>query len=177
MKVKFSIGILLIISLGAFGQDHWKVDSTRIVFHISNAGFTVDGSVAGVEAGIRFSKSKFGKSSFIATVQSATIYTGIQLRDKHLKKTYYFDVTKYPTMEIASKRIVQTAEGFEALSVITIKGTSKEVNIPFTFSQTNNSAEFKGSLSLNRLDFGVGGKSIILSEKVDVDIWISATRQ
>ena len=72
-------------------------------------------------------------------------------------------------------QITKSKEGFESLSSITIKGITKDITIPFMFSQTNNKAEFKGSFSLNRLDFGIGEKSIILSDKVEVDIWIAAS--
>jgi polyisoprenoid-binding protein YceI len=151
------------------------MDSTRVVFHISNAGLDVEGSIAGVIGDIKFSKTKLAKSFFTATAKSETIQTGIKLRDKHLKKADYFDVENHPTIKITSKRLAKTKNGFDSNCSITIKGQTRDVNIPFTFKQTDNQGEFKGFFSLNRLDFGLGEKSIILSDTVDIEIWIGAT--
>ncbi len=178
MKIKHVVGyavLLTFYSNWTYGQDSWKIDSTRIVFHISNAGLEVEGTIAGIIGDIKFSKNKLNKSLFTATAKSETIQTGIKLRDKHLKKADYFDIEKYPNIKITSKQITKSKEGFEAICIITLKGQTKDLFMPFVFKQTNNKAEFKGSFSLNRLDFGLGEKSIILSDSVEIDIWIGAS--
>lgn len=179
MKIRFVVPCIVLLTFYSnwvFGQDSWKIDSARVVFHISNAGLDVEGSIDGITGDIKFSKNKSGKSFFTATAKSETIQTGIKLRDKHLKKADYFNVDKFPTIKIASKKITQSKGGFEAICAITLKGQTKELVIPFTFKQNINKAEFTGSFSLNRLDFGLGEKSMVLSDNVDVDIWIDASR-
>lgn len=178
MKLRFVIPyavLLTFFSSLVYGQDSWKIDSARVVFHISNAGLDVEGSIEGITGDIKFSKNKSSKSYFTATAKSETIQTGIKLRDKHLKKADYFDVEKYPTIKITSKQITKSKDGFEAICTMILKGQAKDIVIPFTFRQTNNKAEFKGVFSLNRLDFGLGEKSIILSDTVEVDIRVSAS--
>ena len=178
MKFTFALGYALLLILSSeslLGQDSWKIDSTQIVFHISNAGFEVAGTISGVAGEIKFSKNKLDQSYFRATAKSETIKTGNRLRDKHLKKADYFDVEKYPTIRVETNNIIPSKDGFTAHAVITIKGVTKNIDIPFGFKQTKDGAEFKGSFSLNRLDFGVGGKSFILSDTVRIDIWIGAS--
>jgi polyisoprenoid-binding protein YceI len=178
MKARYVF--LYVISLSCFfnevnAQDSWKVDSARVVFHINNAGLTVTGSIAGVAGDIKFSKKKVGKSSFTATAKSETVRTGISLRDKHLRKADYFDVEHYPTIKITSNQVTELKDSFEAKCSITIKDQTRDINIPFTFTQTNGKGEFKGSFSLNRLDFGLGEKSFVLSDEVRIEIWIGAS--
>ena len=175
IKIVFWSVLFTFLSTWAYGQASWKIDSARVVFHISNAGLNVEGILGGLVGDIKFSKNKLTKSSFTATAKSETIQTGIKLRDKHLKKADYFDVEKHPTIKITSNAITKTKVGFESRCSITIKGVTKEIVIPFTFNQTKNQAVFTGTCSLNRLDFGLGEKSIILSDTVEIDIWISAT--
>lgn len=158
------------------GQDSWKIDSSSVIFHISNAGFEVEGSITGIIGDIKFSKNRLGKSTFTATAKAETIKTGIKLRDKHLKKADYFDVENYPTIKITSKKISKSKNNFDAYCAITIKGQTKDIIMPFSFRLLDNKAEFKGSFSLNRLDFGLGEESMILSDKVDIDIWIEASK-
>lgn len=178
MKIRYVIFcsvILTFFSNWVYAQDSWRVDSTRVVFHISNAGLDVEGTIDGITGNIKFSKNKLVKSFFTATAKSETIQTGIKLRDKHLKKADYFDVENHPTIKITSKQITKTKNGFDSNCSITIKGQTKDINIPFTFKQTDNKGEFEGFFSLNRLDFGLGEKSIILSDTVEIKIWIDAT--
>ena len=178
MKINYLIRYILLFTFFSnwvYAQDSWKIDSTRIVFHISNAGLDVEGTITGIEGDIKFSKNKLNKSLFSATAKSETIQTGIKLRDKHLKKVDYFYTEKYPTIKITSKQITKSKDGFESVCTITIKGVTRDIIIPFTFNQNNQQAEFKGSCSLNRLDFGLGEKSIVLSDTVDIDLWVNAT--
>lgn len=178
MKIKYCIGYVVLFSLcinASYGQDSWKIDSAQVVFHINNAGLDVTGSIAGISGNIKFSKNKLTKSSFIASAKSETIQTGIKLRDKHLKKADYFDVEKYPIMTISSKQITKAKNGFEATCTLSLKGQNKDIVIPFTFDQTTTKAQLKGSFELNRLDYGIGEKSIILSDQVRIEIWVSAT--
>jgi polyisoprenoid-binding protein YceI len=177
MKVNYTLLYTFIFSFWAnwtYAQDAWKIDSTRIVFHISNAGLDVEGSMAGITGIVKFSQNKLDKSFFIAEAKTETIQTGIKLRDKHLKKPDYFDVEKYPTIKIESKKIMKSKNGFDSFCTLTLKGKTKDIVLPFTFNQMNKNGEFKGSFSLNRPDFGLGEKSIILSETVTVDIWMRA---
>jgi polyisoprenoid-binding protein YceI len=48
--------------------------------------------------------------------------------------------------------------------VITIKNTSKEISFPFKQTSKDGGILFDGEFKLNRLDFGVGGKSFSMSD-------------
>jgi polyisoprenoid-binding protein YceI len=52
---------------------------------------------------------------------------------------------------------------------LTIKGITKDITVPFTFE--NN--VFKGSFTIDRRQFKVGGNSFILSDNVKVDLLIN----
>lgn len=59
---------------------------------------------------------------------------------------------------------------------ITIKGVTKQVEIPFEFNQVGDEAEFKGSFTINRRDYGVGNRTLTMSEDVTVSINIKAKK-
>src|ERR1700741_279280 len=134
----------------------WTVASSDVKFRIKNAKVNVDGAFTGLVAKINFDPLKPESSSFEAKVDVNTIKTGIDMRDGHLKKAEYFDVAKYPEINIKSTSVTKISEGqYNAKCTLTVKGKSKEINIPFSFVQTGNKALFKGTFDLNRLDFGV----------------------
>lgn len=46
--------------------------------------------------------------------------------------------------------------------------------MPFTFTRTKDIGTFKGSFTIDRRDFGVGGNSLILSDDVKIFIEVTA---
>jgi polyisoprenoid-binding protein YceI len=42
--------------------------------------------------------------------------------------------------------------------------------VPFSFIDKGNAIEFKGAFKINRLDFGVGSSSMVLSDDVTIKI-------
>jgi len=59
---------------------------------------------------------------------------------------------------------------------VTIKGVTKQIEIPFEFNQFADEAEFKGSFDVNRSDFGIGGKTLTMSDHATINIEIKAKK-
>ena len=53
---------------------------------------------------------------------------------------------------------------------LTIKGKTKLIDIPFTCTQAGNVTAFKGSFKINRLDYGIGSTSLVLSDEVSISV-------
>ena len=83
-------------------QAYWKVSTSSVIFKIKNLGFTVDGSFGGQKSDIRFDAANYLNSSFEASVDVNTLSTGIDLREKDLKKEKYFDAPVYPQITLKS---------------------------------------------------------------------------
>jgi polyisoprenoid-binding protein YceI len=123
---------------------------------------------------IIFNPDHLETSSLKGSVPVSTIKTGIDKRDKDLKKETYFDADKYKTIELSSTKLYKKDNHFAGTFHVTIKGITKQVEIPFTFTQTGKEAEFAGSFTINRRDYGVGGSSIMMSDDLTVSITIKA---
>jgi polyisoprenoid-binding protein YceI len=101
----------------------------------------------------------------------ASINTGIKKRDKDLQMRKYFDVEKYPRIKMISKRIKHIEKNkYKGTFDLTIKGVTKQVEIPFTYTGKNNEGMFLTEFRLNRRDYGVGSNSLILSDEATVFI-------
>ena len=132
-------------------QPQWQVDSASVAFDITNAGLPVHGSFAGLEADVRFDPDNPGHSKILASIDASTVDAGISLRNKHLRKHAYFYVDRYPSIRMESVRI-------EKKNSDTYNGT------------------FEGLLTINRLDFGIGESSVILSNIVTVHLIVEVSR-
>jgi polyisoprenoid-binding protein YceI len=151
------------------GSDKIFDQKIDIRFIIRNAGMDVTGTLQTTAAEIRLNPNKLEESSIRVVADPATINTGISIRDKHLKKSDYFDIAKYPALTLQSKKIGASGrKKFKAECDLTIKNTTRNIDVLFSSRRINDTTIYKGSFEINRLDFYLGEKSAILDEKVKV---------
>ncbi len=173
-KLLFFLFTVNVLSIAA-QENLWTVTNKKITFTIKNAKLPVQGSFTGIMAKIVFNPLALKSSSFSATVTASSIKTGIEMRDKHLKRPEYFNVLKYPEIDLKSKSITLVKDDtYIAKCTLTIKGVSKDVDLPFSYVKNGNKAVFKGLLNLNRLDYGLGSSSIIMANQLQVQIEVDA---
>lgn len=174
--MKNKLTILLTILLSSFSlviaQTPLKIVSSFITFKIKNAGLNVTGSFKGFEGEIKFSPDAIKTSSIKASVDANTINTGIGARDKHLKKSEYFDTDNFPKISIVSSFFGKDGNKFNGYFKLSLKGITKDVTIPFTFE--NNI--MKGEFVVDRRDYKIGGNSLMLGDKVTVSIQINLAK-
>lgn len=166
--------ILLVICITAFAVDPvQQVKSHKVTFKIKNAGITVDGSFSEMQADIKFDPKDLDMSTLKASIGVASINTGINKRDKDLQMRKYFDVEKYPRITMTSKKIKHVeGDKYKATFDLTIKGVTKQIDVPFTYSGKENDGTFSAEFVVNRRDFGVGSKSLILSDEATVSVQV-----
>ncbi len=174
--------ILLLISLIPsiiFAQQYIpNSKETEIKFVVNNFGLGTNGSFQQLSGNINWNPKNLSSSSFLVSINAATIDTDNKLRDKHLRKEDYFSVQKFPIISIQSSKISGNSNGTYQLEAnLTIKGTTKKISFPFTALQQGGNIIFKGNLEINRRDYGVGGASISLSNTVKLKINVSALAQ
>lgn len=140
-------------------------------FEIKNAGITVEGHFTEASFDVRFDPKNLKNSVLSGKVNSSSINTGISLRDRHLQGRQYFQSTNFPEISLESTRIQSKGKNeYEGIFELTIKDVRKEMLVPFTAVQKGNGHFFKANFTLDRLDFGIGETSLILSDEVMV--WI-----
>ena len=140
-------------------------------FQIKNAGITVDGTISDWEYDIVWDAKKLANCKISGRANPSSIDTGIKLRDKHLLGRQYFHIDQYPAITLTSKKITAKSKGsYVGVFDLQIRDVKKEIEIPFMVSKSNNQQQFKGEFIINRLDFGIGESSLVLSDEVKVMI-------
>jgi polyisoprenoid-binding protein YceI len=172
--MKFAV-ILLVATLSVFYSNsllaqNWEVKSVEVSFRIKNAGLAVNGSFGGFKGSVVFNPANVSAAELKGTVDVATIETGINMRNNHLKKEEYFNAEKFPVISMVSKKITKTEKGYSGQFDIKIKGVTKQLTIPLTFTDQGKSAVLSSSFEINRLDFGVGSKGMVMSSTATVGI-------
>ncbi|MEP7131800.1 MAG: YceI family protein [Acidobacteriota bacterium] len=123
------------------------------------------------------------------TIQAASIDTGADNRDKHLKSADFFDAEKFPTITFKSTKV--TPKGKDAYDVtgdFTMHGVTKSITIPvrhggFLKAGKVEKAGFEvASFSIERKDYGitwnraVDAGGVMLGDDVEINIQVEANK-
>ena len=173
-KILPLIAILFFIT-GAFAQV--KVTKAKITFQIKNLGINTGGSFGAMQANVQFDPAHLNASTIEASADVNSINTDNDTRDEHLRSDEFFDSARFPKIIMRSVSFKhKSGNNYSGQFNLTMKDHTKALDIPFTYIDNGNSATFKGSFKLNRLDFGVGGSSLVLSNDVTVSIEVETAK-
>ncbi len=169
----------------------WDVDPahTSINFSVQHMVVShVQGRFNKFSGSITADSKDVSKSSVDFTIQTASIDTNVPPRDAHLKGPDFFDAAKYPTITFKSSGIDRKDDGsYVAHGVFTMRGVSKNVDLPFTVlgpikdAFGSNRFGLQTKLRVNRQDYGVkwnmplDGGGVVVGNDVDIDINLEAT--
>ena len=170
---KFSVFIALfcLFSQISNAQKTLTFKKASVEYAVKNAGIKSTGRFDNVSAVVKFDENNVSASSISATIQANSFNSGIAMRDKHLKAKDYFDAARFPNINLVSTQIQKSANGYVGTFNLTIKGTTKSVQLPFSVIKNGTDWEFKTTeLSIDRTTYGVGGSSLTLSNTVKIAI-------
>jgi polyisoprenoid-binding protein YceI len=166
-----TLAICLLAFQTIHAQKALKLQKYFVEYTVKNAGINSKGRFDNITANVIFDENMLDKSSISAIIQVNSFNSGIALRDKHLKDKDYFDAKTYPTITLVSTKITKSGNGYLGNFNLTIKGTTKSIQLPFFVSKNGSTWEFKTTeLSIDRTAYGVGGSSFTLSNTVRISI-------
>lgn len=174
----FGLIIGLVFSLAVSAQPVMSPlpAESKVSFTIANFGIDTDGSIGGIRGEIKFDDRKPIASSFYISLAANTVNTGNERRDNHLKKEEFFDVDKYPSISLKSTSIkaATVAGQYIFTGDLTLKNITKSISFLFSVVKKDSGYLFTGKTQIDRREFGVGGNSATMSDKVSINISVLA---
>jgi polyisoprenoid-binding protein YceI len=156
-------GLLLMAGVGQAQQ--WTADlaHSTIGFQVKHMVIsTVPGNFKDFTGTVSFDGKDITKGSAEFTVHVASINTGNDQRDGHLKSDDFFAAEKFPTITFKAKKSVKGDGGkFRLTGDLTIRDVTKEVTFDCEFAGAitdpsgKTRAGFTAAAVINRQDFNV----------------------
>jgi polyisoprenoid-binding protein YceI len=110
----------------------WKIDPAHssAEFKVKHMMISnVKGKFSGISGTLTLDEADPTRSTVEAVVQVATLSTGDEQRDAHLKSADFFDAEKFPTFTFKSTEVGRTAPGEHAVvGELTLHGVSRAVS-------------------------------------------------
>src|SRR6266480_273842 len=149
----------------------WKFDPfhTQVEFSAKHLGMmTVRGHFNEVVASGEIHPDDPGRSKFEATINTASIRTHNEQRDKDLRSSNFLEIDKHPTMTFKSTKIEHAGgDRYRVTGDLTIKGTTKPVTLDivkygeFNDPMMGHRIGYAAETKINRKDFGMNFDAVL----------------
>lgn len=175
------------------GTTTWTLDPTHstVELQVKHMMFTtVRGRFTGVSGALSLDEADITRSRVEATIDAASINTGEENRDTHLRSADFLDVEQYPTMTFASTRVEQVGpDRLRVVGDMTIHGVTREVVLDTTYNGRGANPwgkeviGYTAETTINRRDFGLvwnvaleaGG--VLVSDTIKITLEIQAVKE
>jgi len=148
----------------------------------------ITGTASGIKGGVKFDVNNFSSSSGKITVDVASMKTGIDMRDDHLRSAGWLDAEKYPEITFEIKKVSSVEKSADnrlkgkLIGAYTMHGVTKDVTADFDVTYLDESEQTKmrapGDLLGVRASFNVklsdyGVSHMVIGNKVADEIEVS----
>ncbi|MFJ3174890.1 YceI family protein [Streptomyces roseus] len=160
-----------------FVARHAMVTKVRGAFHQFEGTAHLDGETP-------------ANSSGQVVIKTASIDTGVEQRDQHLRTNDFLDAPSFPDITFRTTKVEQKSDtDYRVTGDLTVKDTTKPVTIDFEY--TGNAVDpygnlrvgLEGTATISRKEFGVTwnaaleGGGVLVGDKVVLEFDISAIKQ
>ena len=151
--------LLSAIAAPALAAPAWTVDGARssLGFDSSLGGVKFSGVFRRWDAAIAFDPKDLAASKASVVIDLASAGTGQKERDEVLPTADWFAAAKFPKATFTTRAIRPAGKDrYLAEGVLTMKGVSKPVSLPFALTMEGGAATMTASLAIDRSQWGVG---------------------
>ena len=171
---------------------NWNIDLTHSGINFSIRHMVVSkvrGRFGSYTGKLELNENDLSRSQVEVQIDAASIDTGVEQRDGHLRSADFFDTEKYPRLTYKSRRIEkQSDDRYRVIGDLTIRDVTREVPLDVEFGGRakdpwgNERAGFTARASIERKDFGLGWNQVLeaggvlVGDRVDIDIELEAVK-
>jgi polyisoprenoid-binding protein YceI len=164
-KINLVAVFLLLSSISLMAQTQWSLDKShsKVGFSVSHLVITdVDGYFKDYEATVTTNSDDFSSAQVNFSVNTTSIFTDNEGRDKHLRSDDFFNSEKFPKMTFVGKSMKKTSDNkYKLVGDLTIRDVTKQVELDVKYNGMvkdpwgNTKAGFKVTGEINRFDYNL----------------------
>jgi polyisoprenoid-binding protein YceI len=161
----------------------WAIDArqSRIGFSTRWAGQAVNGNFRQWSGDIKFDPANLAGSKAVILIQTGSALTGMKEPDDNIGTSDWFDVRRFPTARYETTAIrALGANRYIADGLLTIKGVTYRLALPFTVTISGKVATMTGQTALDRMTVKLGLESDAsaswVARETVINVAVRATR-
>ena len=191
-KQIFYLAALLLVVSGTVAQTKWNVDKlhSNVKFSVTHMIVSeVEGSFRVFDGRLVASKADLSDAQINFSVDVASVNTGNEMREGHLKSDDFFNAEKFPQMTFVSKSMKPLGGNKYALTGdLTIRDVTKTITFDVTYGgqiKVGNGAKagFKAKATIDRLEYGlkwakaVEAGGLAVGKDVEITVLVELDKQ
>lgn len=154
---RLTIGLIAAAVASAALGGEWVTmpETSAVTMYTTKQGVMFSGVFEDFSAAIDFDPADPEAGTIEGTVRTASVETHDDQNNTYVRG--YLDVETHPEAHFESTSIRTTAEGFRADGRLTLKGETNPASLDFSFdaSAPSGHAKLRGTMVVNRLDYGI----------------------
>lgn len=167
----------------------WTIDPAHssAEFQVRHLGVsTVHGSITGIKGAVQLDEKDVTHSSVNATLDTSTVSTSNDARDKHLKSPEFFDAAKNPQITFKSTSLSNAGGKLQMTGDLTLNGVTKPITLDVDGpappqkgmgGKTVSGFSATGTLKRSEYNFGAKYAPPMLSDEIKLTIDIEIDKQ
>lgn len=189
----FVVAVVLWTTMSVGHAATWQLDKGHSQVKFSVAHLVI-AEVTGVfkEFDVMFvnAAEDFTGASIDATIKTASIDSGNEGRDKHVRADDFLNVEKYPDMRFKSTRIEKTgSDTYKITGDLTIRDVTKSVVLDTKYKGSvkdpwgNEKIAFRATATIDRFEFGtkwnkaIEAGGLVVGREVEITLLVQFSKQ
>lgn len=135
------------------------------------------GEFTKMKGSVKFDEADLANSKFDLSFDVNSISTGNGMKNKKAMTSEWFDQSNHPQIKYISSKIEKSGNAYVVKGKLTIKGITKDVDVPLAITKSGSDLVFKGDFKVNRMDFKVGKKSGAVPDNMNISYSIPVSKK
>jgi len=136
-------------------------EASEITFRATSRVMNADGHFSRFSGDVTVDPAVLTSGRITLTIDAASLDTGIEMRDNHLRSSDFFDVARFPTVAFQSLRVEAAGRRATVVGRLTLHGVTREIAVPIDVQITNTALVASGEFIVNRGEYGINYNSFV----------------
>lgn len=147
----------------AAGSLHFGVqpEASEITFRATSRLMNADGHFSRFSGEVVVDPAVLTSARISLSIDTASLDTGIGMRDRHLRSGDFFDAERFPTIVFQSVRVEAAGRRATVVGRLSLHGVTREIAVPVDVQISDAALVASGEFIVNRGDYGMGYNSFL----------------
>ncbi len=140
---------------------HIQPEASEVGFKATSRLMDAEGTFSRLTGEVTLDPRDPATAKITLTIESASIDSGIGLRDKHLRSADFLDVARFPAITFESLRVEMAGRRAMVTGQLMLHGVTREIVVPVDVQLSESALVATGEFRLNRRDYGINHSSFL----------------
>jgi len=136
-------------------------EASEITFRATSRLMNADGRFSRFSGDVMVDPTVLTSGRINLTIDAPSLDTGIEMRDKHLRSSDFFDVDRFPTVVFQSLRVEAAGRRATVVGRLTMHGVTREISVPIDVQITHTALVPTAAFIVHRGEYGINYNSFV----------------